>query len=58
MVANASGDHGDVVISRELLAELGEQVGSRLDSRVVVLIEDEQARTGSWRGQPGQARRT
>ena len=31
-------------IVRERLAELGEEVGRRLDARPVVLVEDEQAR--------------
>ena len=45
----ASRDHGHVVVGRERLAELREQVRGRLDPRPVVLIEDEQARTAATR---------
>ena len=38
-----AGDHGHVVIGGERLAELGEQVGGRLDAGPVVLVEDEDA---------------
>ena len=38
-------DHRHVVIGRERLAQLGEQVRRRLDAGPVVLVEDEQPRT-------------
>ena len=41
-----AGDHGDVVVGGERLAELGEQVGGRLDTGPVVLVEDEKALPG------------
>ena len=38
-----SGDHRDVRVLRERLAEIRQQLGRRLDARPVVLIQDEQA---------------
>ena len=38
-----AGDDGDVEVLGERLAELGQQVRRRLDSRPVVLVEDEHA---------------
>ena len=44
-----AGQHADLVLVREGLAELGEQLRRRLDAGPVVLVDDEQARL------PGQA---
>ena len=41
-----AGDDRDVVVARERLAELGEQLGGRLDPGPVVLVEDEDPRRG------------
>ena len=40
-----SGDDGDVELLGERLAEVGEQVRGRLDPRLVVLVENEDARS-------------
>ena len=46
----APRDHGHVVLVRERLAELGEQVRRRLDAGPVVLVEDEQVRAAAASG--------
>ncbi len=43
-------DHGDVVVARERLAELREELRGRLDPRRVVLVQDEDAAPGSGHG--------
>ena len=44
-----AGDHGHVVVGGERLAELGEQVGGRLDTGPVVLVQNENALTAHGR---------
>ncbi len=56
-VAQPARDHVDVVVARERLAELRQQVRGRLDSRPVVLVEDEQARARRRRAGLLHARR-
>ena len=40
------GEHADLVLVRQCLAQLREQVRGRLDARPVVLVDDEEARLG------------
>ena len=56
LAARRAGDHGHVVVGGERLAELGQEVGGRLDAGPVVLVQDENAlpahgRTGYPRDQ-------
>ncbi len=46
MAARRPGQHADLVLVGERLAELGEQMRRRLDARPVVLVDDEQAGLG------------
>ena len=57
VVVEPSRDHGDVVVARELLAELRQQVRGRLDARVVVLVKDEETPScaAGWQGVEGSA---
>ena len=45
-----TGHHLDVVVLRERLAQLGEEVRRRLDARPVVLVQDEDARASAGVG--------
>jgi hypothetical protein len=45
VLANATRHDGHVVVVGEPLTELAEEVRRRLDSRLVVLVEDEEAGT-------------
>ena len=45
MTVEDTGDHLHLVVLREPLAELGEEVRGGLNSRPVVLVEDEEPRS-------------